>query len=162
MTVTDVLKDPENLTLAIVSDLAAPVDRAWELWADPRQLERWWGPPTYPATFVDHDLRPGGVVTYFMTSPEGEKYHGWWKVVSIETPTAIEVLDGFGNPDDPPNPDLPTTTMRVTLEATEGGSRMTIRSTFGSTDAMEKVLSMGVVEGMTAALGQIDDILAAP
>ena len=23
------------------------------MWSDPRQLERWWGPPSYPATFVD-------------------------------------------------------------------------------------------------------------
>lgn len=77
MTVTDVQLDHEALTFAIVSDLAAPPDRAWQLWADPRQLERWWGPPTYPATFVDHDLTPGATITYFMTSPEGEKYHGW-------------------------------------------------------------------------------------
>ena len=60
MTVTAVRKDPDNLTLTITADLDAGVDRAWQLWADPRQLERWWGPPEWPATFVDHDLSPGG------------------------------------------------------------------------------------------------------
>jgi len=159
MTVIDVQTDFEALTFAIVSDLAASVDRAWQLWADPRQLERWWGPPTYPATFVEHDLSPGAVVTYFMTSPEGEKYHGWWRVVSVDAPHAIELIDGFGDPHDPPA-DLPTGTMRVTLAEADAGSRMTITSTFESTEAMEKLLEMGQVEGMSAALGQIDDILA--
>ena len=72
MTVTNVHKDPDALTMAITVELDATVERAWQLWADPRQLERWWGPPGYPATFVDHDLVGGGRVTYFMTSPEGE------------------------------------------------------------------------------------------
>jgi len=60
MTVTTIDKDTEALTLTLVADFAAPVDAVWELWADPRKLERWWGPPTYPATFVEHDLTRAG------------------------------------------------------------------------------------------------------
>ena len=73
MTVTSVHKDPEALTMTITAEFDAPVEQVWQMWADPRQLERWWGPPTYPATVVDHDLTPGGRVTYFMTGPEGDK-----------------------------------------------------------------------------------------
>lgn len=160
MTVTDVVKDPEALRLSIVSELAAPIERAWQLWEDPRQLERWWGPPTYPATFVDHELRAGGIVTYFMTSPEGEKYHGWWRVRSVDPPRSLAVEDGFGSPDDEPNPDLPVTSMEVTLEELDAGrTRMVIASQFPSAEAMQKILDMGAAEGMAAALGQIDDIL---
>ena len=86
MTVTDVRKDPEALTLTITSEFDAGVDRVWQLWADPRRLERWWGPPTYPSTFVDHDLTPGGRVTYYMTGPEGDQARGWWKVLAVEAP----------------------------------------------------------------------------
>jgi uncharacterized protein YndB with AHSA1/START domain len=94
MTVTNVHKDPDALTMAIIVELDAPVERAWQLWADPRQLERWWGPPGYPATFVDHDLTAGSRVTYFMTSPEGEKYHGWWEVLAVDPPQRLEVRNG--------------------------------------------------------------------
>ena len=52
--------------------MGRPIARVWALWADPRKLERWWGPPTFPATVLEHDLRPGGKVSYYMTSPEGE------------------------------------------------------------------------------------------
>ena len=42
MTVLAVNRDPVALTLTIVSEFDAPAARVWEVWADPRQLERWW------------------------------------------------------------------------------------------------------------------------
>ena len=67
MTVTDIRKDPAALTMTIASEWNAPIARVWQLWADPRKLERWWGPPTYPATFETFDFQPGGRALYFMT-----------------------------------------------------------------------------------------------
>ena len=78
MTVTAVRKDPEKLTVTLDAAFAASPERVWQLWADPRQLERWWGPPTYPATVTAHDLRSGGRVVYHMTGPEGDESHGSW------------------------------------------------------------------------------------
>ena len=99
MTVTDVRKDTEALTMTVTAEFDAPPARVWQLWADPRKLEQWWGPPTWPATFVDHDLTPGGHVRYFMTGPDGEKAHGWWQVSAIDPPTRLEFEDGFADPD---------------------------------------------------------------
>ena len=161
MTVTDVRKDPEALTLTFTAELDADVERAWQLWADPRQLERWWGPPTYPATFVDHDLVPGGRATYFMTGPEGDKHGGWWEVLAVDPPTRLEVKDGFADEAGAPNDAMPTTVMVVTLaERPGGGTLMTVESRLPSLEAMERLLSMGVEEGMRSAMGQIDGILA--
>jgi uncharacterized protein YndB with AHSA1/START domain len=162
MTVTNVLKDPEALTMKITAEFEAPIARVWQLWDDPRQLERWWGPPTYPATFVDHDLTPGGNVSYYMTGPEGDKSHGWWHVISVEAPGRLEFEDGFADDAGNPNPNMPTMIIRVVLDARPGGgTRMDVTTTFPSQTAMEQMLTMGMDEGMTAALGQIDDILAA-
>lgn len=77
MTVVSVTKDVDALTLTFVAEFAASVERVWQVWADPRQLERWWGPPTWPATFQRHDFVVGGQSRYHMTGPEGEKSHGW-------------------------------------------------------------------------------------
>ena len=161
MTVTDVRKDPQARTMAIVAAFDAPAERVWHVWADPRQLERWWGPPTYPATFVDHDLTPGATVTYFMTSPEGEQYHGWWKIMAVDAPRHLEFQDGFSDQDAKPNPDMPITVARVTLADRDGGgTTMTIESTFATVEDMEQTLAMGMEEGITLAVGQIDAILA--
>ncbi len=162
MTVTSVRKDPTALTMSIVSEFDAPVERVWQLWEDPRQLERWWGPPTYPATVVDHDLTPGGAVNYFMTGPEGDRAHGWWRVVSVDPPHRLEFEDGFGSSIDDPAPDMPVMTIRVTLgDAAGGATRMTIETAFPSLETMEKIISMGMEEGMASAIGQIDDLLRA-
>lgn len=161
MTVTNVQKDPDALTLTITAAFDAPVERVWQLWADPRQLERWWGPPTYPATVTGHDLVPGGAVAYFMTSPEGERYHGWWRILSVEPPRSLRFEDGFADADGNPNDELPRSILTVTLgEAAGGGTVMAIESRWASREAMDQVLAMGAEEGMTLALGQIDGLLA--
>lgn len=161
MTVTDIHKDPTALTMTVASEWDAPIARVWQLWADPRKLERWWGPPTYPATVVEHDLRPGGKVSYFMTSPEGEQYHGWWKVVAVDEPHHLELEDGFADPEGNPNESMPTTQSIVTFaELPSGATSMHIETRFPSPEAMAQMIEMGMEEGLSAAMGQIEAILA--
>ena len=161
MTVTAVRKDPDSRTLTLEAEFDASPERVWELWADPRQLERWWGPPTYPATVTSHDLRPGGHVAYHMTGPEGDQPHGYWEVDDVEPPSRLVFRDGFANEDGTPNTDLPVTTARVSIqEIGDGRTRMSIESEFPSVEAMGQILAMGTEEGMTQAIGQIDAILA--
>ena len=161
MTVTAVRKDPRRLTLTVEAEFDASADRIWQLWADPRKLERWWGPPTYPATFTKHDLAPGGRVEYHMTGPAGDQPHGYWDVLEVEPPRRILFRDGFANADGTPNTDMPITTIRVGIEeVAQGRTRMSIESSFPSAEAMEQVLAMGTGEGLTQAVSQIDAILA--
>lgn len=161
MTVIRVDKDLEARTLTLTARYAAPVERVWDLWRDPRKLERWWGPPTYPATFEAHDLSPGGLVTYFMTGPGGDKHRGWWRVLSVEAPRRLSVEDGFADAEGNPLAEMPTTRMHVSIDATaEGGAEMVIRSEFPTLEALERLLAMGMLEGLKAAVGQIDALLA--
>ena len=161
MTVTAVRKDPENLTMTLEAELEAPAERVWQLWADPRQLERWWGPPTYPATFTKHDLAPGSRVEYHMTGPGGDQPRGYWEILEAEPPHRLAFRDGFANDDGTPNRDLPMNEARVRIEEiATGRTRMSIESIFPSAEAMEQVLAMGMEEGLTEAVGQIDAILA--
>ena len=161
MTVTNVDKDFERLTLTVTAEFAAPIERVWQLWADPRQLEGWWGPPTFPATVVEHDLTPGGTVTYFMTGPEGGRYFGWWRITAVNPPKSLEFIDGFADEHGVPVEGMPTTTVQMMLTEHDGGTRMELRSTFDTREQMDQLIGMGAVEGMTAALSQIDALLSA-
>ena len=162
MTVTAVRKDPDQLTLTLDAEFEATPERVWELWADPRQLERWWGPPGYPATFTKHDLAPGSRVEYYMTTPEGETPRGYWEIVESEPPRYLNIRDGFANEDGTNNDEMPGPgAMNVTIApVAEGRTRMTIESIFPDAATMEQLLAMGQEEGMTEAVGQIDAILA--
>ncbi len=160
MSVTSVDKDYDNLTLTVIADFDAPVERVWRLWADPRLLERWWGPPSHPATVEEHDLNPGGDVTYFMTGPEGDKHRGWWRVTSVDPPKSLEFTDGFADDDGTPITDMPIVTVQMRLTEHDGGTRMEMRSVFDSREQMDQIISMGAEEGMRQAVGQMDALLA--
>jgi uncharacterized protein YndB with AHSA1/START domain len=161
VTVTAVDNNTSALSMTVVADFAASPERVWQLWSDPRQLERWWGPPSYPATVTSHDLRAGGRVEYHMTGPSGDQPRGYWEVDEVQPPHRLTFRDGFLNDDGSVNPDLPTTVALVTIEdAGNGQTRMSIESHFPSTEAMEQLLAMGMEEGMKQAVGQIDAILA--
>ena len=161
MPVTDVQHDTDARTLTITADFAAPAERVWEVYADPRQLERVWGPPTHPATFVDHELAPGGRMNYFMTSPEGEKYYGYWTITEVDGPRGFTFDDGFARDETfAPNTDLPVSANVYTFSETDGGTQATYVSTFATAEALQQVLAMGVVEGASSAINQIDDLIA--
>ncbi len=160
MTVIDVQKDLDALTMTLIAEFEASPERVWELWSDPRQLERWWGPPTYPATFTSHDLAPGSRVEYHMTGPSGDEPRGYWDVLEADPPRRLVFMDGFANDDGTPNDALPRNEGRVTIEPIDASrTRMSIESLFPSIEAMEQVLAMGMEEGLTQAVGQIDAIL---
>ena len=161
MTVTSVRKDPQALTMTIEAEFDSSPQRVWQLWADPRQLERWWGPPNYPATVITHDLAPGSRVEYGMIGPQGDRHRGYWVILEAEAPYRLVFRDGLANADGTPNTHMPPATTRVTIEELDvGRTRMSIESRFPSMEAMEWILATRTDEGRTLAVGQIDAIFA--
>ena len=161
MSVTSVEKDLEALTMTITADLDATVERAWQLWADPRQFERWWGPPGYPPTVIDHDLRTGGRITFFTTGPEGERVDSTWEVITADPPRHLELRDADVDDDGRPNDGNSMTLMAITFsERGDRGTVMAIRTHFDSRAGMEQVLAGGVEEGMCVVVEQMDAVLA--
>jgi len=161
MSVISVEKDVDNLSLILIAEFDAPVELVWQLWADPRQLERWWGPPTHPSTVEKHQLAPGGEVTYFMTGPGGEKSYGRWRVTLVSPPRSLEFTDGFAYQDGTPNADLPTTAVQMRLTGQDGGTRMELRFIFGSREHMDQLDRWGAFEVFPRSVGQMDALLAA-
>jgi uncharacterized protein YndB with AHSA1/START domain len=159
LSVTSVDKDYDHLTVTLVAEFDASIDQVWELWSDPRKLERWWGPPGYPATVQTHDLTPGGRVEYLMTGPEGETHHGAWRVTAVHPPTALEFTDAFAEADGTPVADMPVSMVRVRLTGREGGTRMEMRARFESRRDMDAWVRTGTDEGWKQAVGQMDGLL---
>ena len=160
MTVISTDKDVDNLSLTLVADFDAVPDRVWEVWEDARKLERWRGPPIFPATFTRHDFVIGGESRYFMTGPAGETPRGWWRMDAIDKPRRLEFANGLAGEDGEPVPGVEPMSGYVTFEAIDGGTRMTAVTQFVDTAQMETMLGMGMQEGMTQAIGQIDALLS--
>jgi len=161
MPVTDVNKDLDTLTMTITAEFNSGAERIWEMWSDPRQLERWWGPPSFPATFVEHDLTPGARTAYFMTGPDGQKHHGWWRIEETDPPKRLRFIDDFADDEGNPSEEMPGPSgVTVTITEANGLATMSIESKFASREGMEQMLEMGMEQGMVEALGQIDTLLA--
>lgn len=160
MPVTSVSSDAHALTLTVIADYPVPVERLWDAYADPRQLERFWGPVEWPATFSRHDMSVGGQSQYWMTGPDGTKSAGWFRFLKVEPHRLIELEDGFSHDDGRPNEAMPTMRMVFNFEKVKKGSRFTGVTHFPSLEAMEQVLKMGMMEGIKSAMGQLDAVLA--
>jgi uncharacterized protein YndB with AHSA1/START domain len=157
MPITSVNTDPAALTLTVVAQFPVPVQRLWDAYADPRQIERFWGPPTWPAHFTRHDMHPGGRSEYTMTGPDGERSSGYWEWLDVDPLRSFEVRDGFAGDD---ADSMPTMRMVFTFGQTPEGSQMTTTTFFDSVADLEQLSAMGMVEGMREAMGQMDAVLA--
>ncbi len=155
MPLTSVTKDAAKLTLTVVGDYPVPQQRLWDAFADPRQLERFWGPPTWPATFTRHDMHVGGRAEYVLTGPKGETWSGSWKFTAVNPISSFEAHDGEDNAEDENMP----ASMTFAFEATPTGSRLTIVTRFSSVEAMEQTIP-GMEQGLRAAMPQLDAVLA--
>ena len=159
MTVIETVTDETALTLTVTAQFSASPERVWEVWENPRLLERWWGPPTWPATFTRHDFVVGGESRYYMTGPDGDKSRGYWQMRVIDEPRRLEFANGLAGDDGEPMDDVAPMAALVTIEAFDGGTRMTALSTFVDENNMRAMLDRGMSEGMQQAVGQIDALL---
>jgi uncharacterized protein YndB with AHSA1/START domain len=155
MPLTSITQDPATLTLTVVGDYPVAQKRLWDAFADPRQLERFWGPPTAPATFTRHDFRVGGRAEYVLALPDGGTWSGSWRFTAVNPIHSFAAVDGEGNAEDESMP----SGMTFTFETTPTGSRFTCVTRFSSIEAMEQTLP-GMEEGMRAAMAQLDTVLA--
>lgn len=160
MPVIDVTTDTDSLTITLVAEVEAPPARLWRAFTQPAQLQRFWGPPGWPATFTEFDFTVGGRAAYAMTSPTGEKARGTWEFLRIDPESGYEVLDSFVGDDGEIDDSLPSTRMVYTFEQTPSGSRVTNVSHFSSAEALEQIVALGAVEGTRLAINQLDRVVA--
>ena len=161
MTVCSVDKNAAAKTMVITAEFKASITNVWQLWADPRLLERWWGPPGFAATFQHHDLTPGGTITYYMSGPDGgDRFDGTWNVVEVDAPTRLVVEDAIVDDDGTPSDGNSMTRIEIDIKAAGDTTLMILTTHFDSLEGMEQAIATGVAEGMKACMSQIDTLLA--
>ena len=122
MSVTSVEKDPASLTMTVTADLDATVERAWQLWADPRQFEQWWRPwlPGDGGRPRPADRRADRLLH---GRAEGERHDSTWEVIAADPPRHLELRDADVDDDGRPNDGNAMTAMTITFDERDGGAR---------------------------------------
>lgn len=153
-------------TLTIERSFSGTIDQLWKFYAEKEWFEKWWGPEGWETTTKDYDFREGGKIHYDMhcvDKNQGEWYdqHSWGVmfIEKIDNPNSFEYTDAFTDETGEPNKDMPSLKTVVKLAEGEGMTTMTIEATGETTEQVEELLKMGMVEGFSSQMNKLDTLL---
>lgn len=121
----------------------------WQAMTDPAHIDRWWGPDGFHNEDVAMDFRVGGLWSYTMVGPDGTRFPNrvWFKEI---TPPERLVFD---HGDD----QRVWFESTVTLDATDTGTRVTIRHLFPTQAERDEVVEKyGAIEGGRQHLAKLE------
>ena len=155
----DFTVDREASTITIRRDFAAPKEMVWDCYTQADLLDRWFSPSPLTTRTKSMDFRPGGHWHYAMLDPGGAEYWGRLDYGEVEPKDRFTALDGFTDETGALDPNLP----RSHWDARFGGSgdtaTVTLLTTYGSPEDIDKVVAMGVEAGMGSTLDKLDILL---
>jgi len=143
---------PADRELVITRVFDAPRELVFRAWTDPDHLRLWWGPHGFTVTFLEVDVRPGGLWRKCMRSPDGRDY---WRSGAYREVAPPERLSFTYYSDDPNS--LPGHETLVTLEFADRGSKtlMTFRQALFESNAARDAHQGGWTESLERLYGYL-------
>lgn len=130
-------------TLIVRRVLDAPRERVFEAFADPQQVDQWFGPDGFRNTTHGHDFRPGGAWRHTMHGPDGTEYPNRSVFVEIAPPERIVWDQGWDR-----DGFEPMHRTSITLRAQRDKTEVELRMVFPTVAQRDQaVRDVGAVEG---------------
>ncbi|MCG6857933.1 MAG: SRPBCC family protein [Salaquimonas sp.] len=131
--------------------IAAPRHVVWKAWAEPGNIEQWWGPDGFTTTTHQRDFRSGGIWRFTMHGPDGRDYEN--RIDYLEVVENERIVDDHGGEGE-------TAHIRfraeITFEDHDGGTLVTMRSVFPTVEMRDLVIrEHGAVEGGKQTLARL-------
>lgn len=121
--------------------IGAKPEAVWRAWEDPDAFAQWFGPLQTTITMQSSDFRVGGMRRYIMHVPNLGDFTTRTTYRELKAPTRLAYTHDSGIDNDPKGFEVV-----VTFTAKDGGTLVTIQSTFPSIEARDGVISFGAVE----------------
>ena len=144
--------DLESDPLAIIGArvLDAPPELVFETWTDPKHLSQWWGPNGFTTTTKSFDMRPGGSWRFVMHGPDARDFQNHITYEEVVRPERI--VYRVGDDTEPA-----TFKVDVTLENTDGKTRVTMRGRFPSAAERARLIAeYDADKGLMQTLSRLD------
>jgi uncharacterized protein YndB with AHSA1/START domain len=157
---TLVTKDLANKKIVVIREFDAPVDQVWKAWTKSELLDQWWAPKPWKAQTKTMDFKVGGFWLYQMVGPDGT---GSWcraDFKKIDAPRSFSAVDNFCDEAGNIDKNFPDMHWKNVFSETGEGTKVEVEIRFDSEAGLEKILELGFEEGFTAALGNLDELLA--
>jgi uncharacterized protein YndB with AHSA1/START domain len=134
----------------------APPELVFRAFSEAEHLKHWWGPRGWTLTVCNVDFRPGGIWHYCMKcidKNQGDFYgfESWGKAVyeEIVKSEKIVYVDYFSDADCNEAEGMPSTRVTMAFVSHEGKTKLVSRSQYDSAEALQKVMDMGMEQGIT-------------
>ncbi|MEN1986721.1 SRPBCC domain-containing protein [Paenibacillus hubeiensis] len=144
----------------------APRELVFQMFKEPEHLKRWWGPKGWEIPVCTVDFRPGGVWHYCMkcVDPNQGEFYGmesWGKAVykEIVEPERIIYNDYFSDAEGNVNDDLPSSLITMEFIDLGGKTKLVNRSEYVSPEALQIVMDMGMLQGITETWDRLSELL---
>jgi uncharacterized protein YndB with AHSA1/START domain len=147
--------------IAIERIFDAPRELVWSAWTDCEHLQHWWGPTGWTLPVCKLDLRVGGVWHYCMRSPDGKQDS--WGISTyreIVEPERLVLTDAFSDEQGTVAADMPEMLNTITFQEEGGKTRVTSTSEYGSAEELQRVIEMGVEQGVKETWDRLVEYLA--
>ncbi|TWT29423.1 SRPBCC family protein [Blastopirellula retiformator] len=151
------LQPDPHLDLVLERVVDVPRELVWTAWTTPEHICQWFCPRPWTVSDCVIDLRPGGVFSTTMCSPEGEQFPNvgcYLEVIPGERLIWTDMLlPGFRPADQG------FMTGILTLESTPEGTKYTATALHRDVDARKQHEEMGFHAGWNAALDQLVELV---
>lgn len=151
--------DKANNAIQVTREFSAAPDLVWQAWTTAELLDQWWAPKPYYVQTKTLQFTEGGQWHYAMISPEGDKHWCLADYKTIDPSKSYTALDAFCDEAGNMNTEMPRTLWTNVFTANEDTTTVNITLQYQSLTDLEKVLAMGMQEGFTMALGNLDELL---
>lgn len=156
----DFTVNKESKTMAIKRAFAADLPLVWNAWTTAELLEKWWAPKPYIVETVSMDFSKGGFWHYAMVSPEGQKHYCKAYYQEIDFEKMFSYRDAFCNEKGEDSNDIPSMHWQNSFVAqTDDITIVNVLIQFESEAALAIIANMGMKEGLTMALENLDEYL---
>lgn len=152
---TQALKKDKSLILT--QTFEAPVELLFEVWSDCKHLKHWWGPKNWPMDECEIDFQEGGHWRYCLRGPNKED-ESWGMAIyhEIKKPVRIVYKDHFTDAGGKILENLPKLIIKVDFVGQNGQTNQIITVDFDSNEERDKIVEMGMTEGMSSSMERLD------
>jgi uncharacterized protein YndB with AHSA1/START domain len=138
-----------------------PKEKIWQAWTQPELLMQWFTPSPWKTIACEIDLRPGGIFSTLMQSPEGQEYPNLGCYLEIIPNHRLVWTNAFAPGFRPAKTDesMFAFTAIINLEDCPQGTHYSASVLHKNTDNCHRHSSMGFHEGWGAALSQLTALM---
>lgn len=153
----------EGNTLILERTFQAPRELVFKAFSEAEHLKRWWGPKGWTIPVCTVDFRPGGIWHYCMKCEDknqGDFYgmESWGKGIyrEIAVPEQIVYTDYFSDAEGNIADNMPATLVTLDFIDQDGITKLVNSAQYDSAEALQTVLDMGMLQGITETMENLD------